>query len=86
MSYTRFGPDSDVYVFMSDEGIECCGCPMGGSYTARSTDEMVAHLAAHVERGEAVPDDVVPSLLEDANENEYYLAHGEWPKWGRFKP
>lgn len=27
MSYARFGADgSDVYVFTSDRGIECCGC------------------------------------------------------------
>lgn len=26
MSYCRFGEGSDVYVFASDVGLECCGC------------------------------------------------------------
>lgn len=26
MSYARFGHDSDVYVFTSRYGLECCGC------------------------------------------------------------
>ena len=29
MSYARFGWDgSDVYVFLSDSGYECCGCAL----------------------------------------------------------
>ncbi len=95
MSYARFGwDDSDVYVFCSSVGIECCGCilqdrewvedersiigvflrPVGERIKTvfRDTDEAVAHLAQHVAAGHTVPDDVVPELLADREENERF--------------
>lgn len=101
MSYARFGWDgSDVYVFVSSDAIECCGCLLqerewvddpgykffGGYFKKvgeevpcrfQTTAEMVAHLEDHKAAGQCVPDDVIPALLADADENEHFLQRGE---------
>lgn len=71
MSYVRFGSDgSDVYVYLSDRGLECCGCRLvERGFTAASTEEMVTHLAEHTAAGDGVPDYVVPDLRADDAEN-----------------
>lgn len=76
MSYARFGADgSAVYVFMSVDGVlECCGCALpgpggGGSFTADGTEEMIGHLAMHVEAGQAIPAGLVSRLRADDAEN-----------------
>jgi hypothetical protein len=58
-------PKSDVYVFMSKSGLECCGCKLSSkSFFATTYTEMIAHLQAHIEAGHTVPKHVIP-MLED---------------------
>ena len=46
------------------------------------TADMVEHLKRHIAAGHCVPDDVIPSLLADAEENDRYLATGMWSDHG----
>lgn len=74
MSYARFGWDgSDVYIFMSDLGLECCGCSLhrdGDSFPVfNSTQAMVDHLAEHRAAGDFVPEYVEDELWADDEEN-----------------
>lgn len=59
MSFSRFGWDSDVYVFEHVGGfIQCCGCQYGeegfGMYDAKTPREMLAHLDKHESDGDNV--------------------------------
>jgi hypothetical protein len=79
MSYARFSHDgSDVYVFASDAGLECCGCWLRGDsrqpVTFRTTAEMIAHLIGHVAAGHSVPRYCFDGLMEDADENDREYA------------
>jgi hypothetical protein len=60
MSIIRFGEqDSDVYVYLSDEGWECCGCCFvteGFRAAPRTRDEMMRHLELHRLTGDVVPE------------------------------
>lgn len=54
MSYCRFGKDSDVYVYGSQDFLECCGCAK--AFRTKSYSEMINHLKEHVElHGDKVP-------------------------------
>lgn len=56
MSYARVGPDSDVYVFASDQGLHCHWCTLGlGDSTALGSFAMLRHLKRHVAAGDKVP-------------------------------
>lgn len=62
MSYCRFGwGGSDVYVYGSDRGLECCGCKIsynedsGEWFSCDTPSEMLAHLAEHKKAGHFVP-------------------------------
>lgn len=67
MSLVRFGEDgSNVYVYYSTSGIECCGCSLERYYTAADEEEMIAHLNRHIESGDCVPDEVFKALQEEA--------------------
>ena len=74
MSYCRFGWDgSNVYVFVSRRGIECCGCLLGQpDLVTRSANEMIEHLEAHRAAGHTVPQYAMDRLAdpEDQRENE----------------
>ena len=71
MSYCRFGFDSDVYVFESDRGYECCGCILKGESwldgwnSVRTLGEMIEHLMLHKTKGHMVPDDVIETMREE---------------------
>ena len=70
MSYIRFGEDSsDVYVFLSDRGLECCGCHLVSGFVAGSTQAMDDHLQTHRAAGDTVPDYVVSDLRADDARN-----------------
>lgn len=67
MSFCRFGWDgSDVYVFQSDEGYECCGCRLvPGAVTVETPEEMIGHLAEHKRAGHFVPEYAITGLFAD---------------------
>lgn len=67
MSYCRFAWDgSDVYVFASRDGIECCGCRLKErSYTTENEEEMISHLAEHRRFGHYVPPHVIEALWSE---------------------
>jgi hypothetical protein len=68
MSIVRFGEEgSDVYVFYSSEGIECCGCKqVGRSVSYEDERRMIDHLLVHRERGDYVP----PFVFDDLRREE----------------
>lgn len=66
MSYCRFAwGGSDVYVFESAQGIECCGCRFGKTFVTDMPEEMIRHLAQHRRVGHYVPDFAILALWED---------------------
>ena len=69
MSYARFGEDSNVYVYLIDDGWLTCSSRHDEDFYAESTAEMVEHLEAHKAAGDLVPDDVIPTLWRDDAEN-----------------
>ena len=70
MSYARFGKDSDVYVYESDYGWECCGCALETSFTAESPQEMIDHLKEHQVEGHKVPQYALDRLKDEAEESD----------------
>lgn len=64
MSYSRWGPNSDVYVFGVEHGIECCNCNINGfgSVVVRGPADMLEHLADHIIAGHKVPADAIAEL------------------------
>lgn len=75
MSYARFGWDnSDVYVFLSSNGLTCQSCILSDedgitSFQADSTKKMVDHLKQHIKAGQTVPEDTIQLILDDDEEN-----------------
>lgn len=73
MSFSRFGWDSDVYVFEHVGGfIQCCGCQYGeenfGFYEAKTPREMLAHLDKHEADGDNVKrakENIIAEYVED---------------------
>lgn len=67
MSYCRFAwYGSDVYVYESDQGFECCGCSLQERGVTTDTPEaMIAHLAEHKRAGDFVPPFAIESLWAD---------------------
>lgn len=67
VSYCRFGWEgSNVYVYESAQGIECCGCHLEKEgFTAKDPEEMIAHLGRHRRLGDYVPEDAILALWED---------------------
>lgn len=67
MSYCRFAwGGSDVYVFMSREGIECCGCRLSkGHFVVEDQEDMISHLAEHRRQGHFVPFHAIEELWHE---------------------
>lgn len=74
MSYARFAADSDVYVFFNCDGYyECCACRIAWdehklSPWVETAEEMLAHMAEHIEKGHKVPDYCTERLRRDIAE------------------
>jgi|GEM_PF-1786803 len=70
MSYCRFWWDgSDVYVFESERGIECCGCKLPDhppGFTVQTPEEMIEHLMEHRAAGHTVPEYALEELRREA--------------------
>lgn len=85
MSYARFGPDSDVYVYLdaATGALHCCGCsivrprPRSGDdrehlcFYAETPDHMVDHLTGHVDAGELVPDETLRKLVLESDDGVF---------------
>lgn len=66
MSYCRFAwQGSDVYVYESASGLECCGCKLSNNFTTSEPEEMIKHLGQHRRAGHYVPPEAVLALFED---------------------
>ncbi|MET0601384.1 MAG: hypothetical protein ABW167_05285 [Baekduia sp.] len=76
VSYARFAEDCNVYVFISNDALECCSCWLQGrgTYRATSTAEMIVHLDKHRRAGHLVPDWTYDGLREDQGENDAWLG------------
>lgn len=72
MSYCRFGDDSDVYMFPSNDGIVCWACSMIAKDTAIIFKDKIAaylHLLSHKDYDDKVPDYAIRDLkVEIKNE------------------
>lgn len=70
MSYARFSPDSDVYVYFNGEGTyTCCGCKLRRDDWDHATPEKIlAHLAEHEKAGHMVPTHCTKRLKKDLKE------------------
>lgn len=68
MSYCRFSEDSDVYMYLSQNGIECCGCSLypGFGQDFDSAELAMAHLREHQDVGHRVPEYAFEKLKYDA--------------------
>jgi hypothetical protein len=61
-------PESDVYVYRSDEGLICFGCALAedsAEFMTDSRSEMLNHLRRHVELGQLVPPRAFARLSEE---------------------
>ena len=78
MSYARFGPDSDVYVYSSECGYVCSWCTLqtepdpeyDDHFVTKSASEMIQHLEQHRAAGHKVPDYTIKELQEEPAEDE----------------
>ncbi len=62
MSYARF-LNTDVYVYESESGFECCGCKIYGGLTLATRQEMIEHMRNHIAWGHNTGD--VIEVLEE---------------------
>ena len=71
----RYGlPPSDLYVYLDCGGyLLCCGCPLGNSFRAYRTADMVAHVEEHKRAGHVVRASLIPDLMADAKENDAWI-------------
>lgn len=68
MSYCRYG-EASVYVFASEGGFACCGCPdTDSTYITPDAAKMLRHLKAHKLAGLKVPSYVFMGIFADRNE------------------
>ncbi len=60
------GITSDVYMYESGQGIECCGCRLVvvTKTTFKSATAAYAHLLKHIKQGDAVPGYALVRLLD----------------------
>jgi len=71
MAYCRFGPDSDVYLYMSADGCFCCcGCGLIGpglkhNFVASTHREILDHLEQHLAAGHNVPAEAIEELKQE---------------------
>ena len=70
MSYCRFGPASDVYLYPAHNGIVCCACRLndGESIHGMNRVDALEHLAAHELHGDSVPKHATERLRREVQE------------------
>lgn len=81
MSYCRFGPDSDVYLYRTlygnDIRWECCACSMEkpfGSTISKTLKEALVHLHDHEKRGDRVPAGAINRLRREIKHDQKKVA------------
>jgi hypothetical protein len=81
VSFARWSNTSDVYVYLDVGGsFTCCGCSLledeEGDFSAHlfTTADMIEHLTEHVRAGHKVPDYCIARLMEEAAENDKWIA------------
>jgi hypothetical protein len=67
MSYCRFADNSDVYLYLSNDGWECCGCSLnnGELLLLKTPWDALGHLKEHVSSGDQVPAQSIVDLATD---------------------
>lgn len=72
MAYARYGRDSDVYVYQDARGgYTCEQCPgIGSQFRCETGQEMAAHLASHLAKGDKVPPDALIELAKESGSGE----------------
>lgn len=81
MSYCRFS-NADLYVFPSDRGFECCGCPDGkaedgklivgrGFFVTQDAPAMIMHMLNHAKNGLDVPEYAYWGVWDDRHLYHY---------------
>lgn len=72
MSYARFGPESDVYVFAHIAGgFCCCGCMLNGEQMYDNQAGMLDHLQRHIKAGHNVPARTLERLNKEINDGSF---------------
>jgi hypothetical protein len=86
MSYCRFGPESDLYVYLDCAGyLCCCACQLDGHPTAfQTTEALIDHVREHIQIGHKVPPDLIDKLTIDAEETDKWIAEFDPEKEGIF--
>ena len=77
MSYCRFSPDSNVYLYPHvDDYIECCACrlkPEGewfGNFRLDAPSDAIDHLNRHIAAGHQVPARAFERLKQEIAQNK----------------
>lgn len=68
MAYCRYGDNSDIYFHESSAGgFECMRCSFAAGENKKlfGFDEAIAHLKAHREAGDLVPEKALTELFSD---------------------
>lgn len=69
-------PDlSDVYVYVSDYGLTCCGCRLVDWFETVSRTAMIDHLHEHEQAGHQVPRHVFDMLRDEIDEDGDEVVH-----------
>lgn len=82
MSYARFSPDCNVYVFaVSGDELECCMCGIskGSSIRLPSLDDALAHFKKHEDAGHQVAYGGWSRLEADLRGDEDFIWNGGNP-------
>ncbi len=72
-------PGSDLYIYESDAGIECCACRLTGGwegpdFTAKTPEEMADHIEEHVAAGHHVRQSLRKNATREYHEKYDWLA------------
>lgn len=72
MAYSRFGENSDVYIYHAVGGyISCCLCNMnddGSSRRLLTRSQAIEHVTEHIKRGDGVSTDALRLLQRELEE------------------
>ncbi len=95
MTYCRWHPDIDVYLFMAiDDQLDFCHCSVGlpgkrADFVVRDHRDMLSHLGMHLEVGHRIPVEAIGTLKSqtegagsrESATSETFLTSGTSPLW-----